>query len=231
MASAPHLVADLETLRRHLGIEDWVVLGVSWGTTLGLAYAHAHPRSVRALVLALVGSGSRREMDWITEGVGRIFPREWHRFSDAIPARWRHLRPVEAYAAWLADPDPAERERAAIEWCAWEDAHVSLSPGHQPNPSFRDPGFRMQFARLVTHYWRRDCFVGDALLRDAAKLDGIPGVLIGGAFDVSGPLETAYELSRRWRTSRLHVLEASGHGGGDGFEDAILEALERFAEL
>jgi proline iminopeptidase len=228
--TTPHLVADIEALRTHLGVDRWVILGVSWGTTLALAYAHAHPQRVAALVLALVGTTSRREVEWITEGVGRLFPREWERFAAAVPEHLRHLPLVDAYATLLFDADPAVRERAAREWCAWEDAHVSLSPGHQPYPRFEDPEFRMTFARLVTHYWRRHAFLEDGLLlRDAAKLDGIPGVLIHGTHDVSGPLETAWQLSRRWATSRLVVLDDMGHGNGTSFPDAVLAALEQFA--
>jgi proline iminopeptidase len=177
-----------------------------------------------------VTSGSRREIEWITREVGRIFPREWDRFAAAVPERLRHLPLVDAYAALLFDPDLAVRQHAAREWCAWEDAHVSLSPGYQPNPRYDDPEFRLRFARLVTHYWRHTCFLeDDQLLRDAPRLDGISGVLIHGRYDVSGPLETAWRLSQRWRTSRLHVIEDAGHGDSDAFLAAIVDALTAFA--
>jgi proline iminopeptidase len=225
-----HLIADIEALRQLHAVERWVILGLSWGTTLGLAYAQAHPQRVEALVLGLVTSGSRREVEWITQDVGRIFPQEWDRFVAVVPDELRHLRPVDAYARLLFDADPAIREHAAREWCAWEDAHVSLTPGHRPNPRYDDPDFRLGFARLVTHYWRHDCFLGeDQLLRDAATLNGIPGVLIHGRYDVSSPLETPWRLSQRWTTSRLVVLDDAGHGGGDSLLDAIVGALDQFA--
>jgi proline iminopeptidase len=221
-----HLLADIEALREHLRVERWVVLGLSWGATLGQAYAQAHPRRVAALVLGAVTAGSRREIEWITRDVGRIFPREWDRFAAAVPEPLRHLPLLDAYATLLFDPDPAIREHAAREWCAWEDAHVSLSPGYQPNPRYADPEFRLRFARLVTHYWRHTCFLeDDQLLLNAPRLDGIPGVLIHGRYDVSGPLETAWRLSQRWRTSRLQVIEDAGHGDSDAFGAAIVEAL------
>jgi proline iminopeptidase len=205
---------------------------MSWGTTLGLAYAQAHPRRVDALVLALVTTTSRREVEWITHGVGRIFPREWNRFATAVPDTLRHLPLAEAYATLLYDADPAVRDHAAREWCAWEDAHVSLTPGHLPNPRYEDPEFRLRFARLVTHYWRHAAFLGeDQLLRDAATLHGIPGVLIHGRYDVSSPLDTAWQLSQRWSTSELHVLDDAGHGGGDTFITAVVGALNRFAAM
>jgi len=111
-----HLIADIEALRTLHGVERWTILGLSWGTTLALAYAEAHPRRVDALVLALVTTASRREVEWITRDVGRIFPREWHRFANAVPDALRHLPLVDAYATLLLDADPAVRDRAARAW-------------------------------------------------------------------------------------------------------------------
>jgi proline iminopeptidase len=226
-----HLIADIEALRTLLRIARWTtILGLSWGTTLGLAYAQAHPQRVGSLVLALVTTTSHREVAWITEGVGRIFPQEWERFASAVPEALRRLPLVDAYAALLADPDPAIHEHAAREWCAWEDAHVSLAPGHRPSPRYNDPEFRLRFARLVTHYWRHAAFLGDEqLLRDAATLNGIPGALIHGRYDVSSPLETAWRLHKAWTTSELHILGDAGHGGGDTFMPTVIGALNRFA--
>ena len=226
-----HLIADIEALRRHHGVDSWTVLGMSWGTTLALAYAHTHPQRVVAVVLALVTTTSRREVEWITRDVGRIFPQEWERFAGAVPETLKHLPLVDAYAVLLFDADPAVRAHAAREWCAWEDAHVSLTPGHRPNPRYEDPEFRLRFARLVTHYWRNAAFLDDEqLLRDAPSLDGIPGVLIHGRYDVSSPLETAWRLSRRWATSRLQVLADAGHGGGDTLVAAIVDGLALLAD-
>lgn len=224
-----HLIADIETLRGYHGIDRWTVLGTSWGSTLGLAYAQSYPERVSALVLAAVTNTSRREVEWITRDVGRIFPREWERFA-SVPDRLRHLPLVDAYATLLFDPDPAVREHAAREWCAWEDTHVSLVPGYSHDPRYDDAEFRLRFARLVTHYWRHAAFLaGDQLLRDAPVLDGIPGVLIHGRYDVSGPLETAWRLSRSWATSRLHVIDDAGHGGSESFAAAVTGALTRLA--
>jgi proline iminopeptidase len=227
-----HLIADIEALREMHGVDRWTILGLSWGTTLGLAYAQAHSHRVNALVLGFVTTTSRREVQWITQDVGRIFPREWDRFANAVPDHLRHLRLVDAYATMLADPDPAVRDNAAREWCIWEQAHVSLTPGHAPNPRYQDPEFRLRFARLVTHYWRRAAFLEeDQLIRDAAKLNGIPGVLIHGRYDVSGPLVTAWQLSQRWTASRLRILDDAGHGGGNEFMPVVLGALSELAAL
>lgn len=224
-----HLIADIEALRQLHAVESWTILGLSWGTTLGLAYAQSYPQRVNALVLGLVTTTSRREVEWITQEVGRIFPQEWDRLAAAVPESLRHLPIVDAYAAMLADPDPTVQERAAREWCAWEEAHVSLAPDHQPNPRYADPEFRLRFARLVTHYWRHHAFLGeDQLLRKVATLNGIPGVLIHGRYDVSSPLETAWRLAQRWTTSQLHIIDDMGHGG-QSFPAVVVEALNRLA--
>jgi len=185
---------------------------------------------VEAVVLGAVTTTSRREVEWITRDVGRIFPREWDRFAAAVPDALQGLPLVDAYATLLFDPDPAVQERAARAWCAWEDAHVSLAPGHRPSPRYDDPEFRLRFARLVTHYWRHAAFLeDDQLLRDASRLNGIPGVLIHGRYDVSGPLEIAWRLSQRWGASQLHVIDDAGHGGSNTFTAAIMDALAQFA--
>lgn len=227
-----HLIADIEALRHHLEVETWIILGMSWGSTLALAYAQTYPQRVNGLVLALVTTTSRREVEWLTHDVGRIFPREWDRFAGAVPEGLRHLPLVDAYATMLFDPDPAVREHAAREWYAWEDAHIGLTPGHIPNPHCDDLEFCLRFARLVTHYWRHAAFLEEnQLLRDAPVLNGIPGVLIHGRYDVSSPLETAWRLSHRWSTSRLHVLDDAGHGGGETLPALIVDALLELAAI
>ncbi len=132
----------------------------------------------------------------MTRDMGRLFPAEWARFRDGVPAADRDGSLVEAYGRLLHDPDPAVREQAAVDWCAWEDTHVSLQPGHRPNPRYEDPRFRMAFARLVTHYWRHAAWLEDGVLqREAKTLSGIPAVLIQGRLDVSGPPDIAWELA------------------------------------
>jgi proline iminopeptidase len=179
-------------------------------------------------VAALVTTGSAREVRWLTEDVGRLFPRECDRFVGAIPDELRSLAPVDAYAEMLWGPEVAWRETAALEWCRWEDAHVSLAPGHRSSPRYDDPAFRLRFARLVTHYWRHACFLGeDEILRRAGELDGLPVSLIHGRHDVSSPLETAWLLHRSIPSSELVVLGESGHGDGEDFVPAVIASLGR----
>ncbi|MGU3409541.1 alpha/beta fold hydrolase [Microbacterium sp. M1A1_1b] len=223
------LIADLEQVRQTLRIATWVVAGISWGTTLALAYALEHRERVRALALMAVTTTGRDEVDWITEGVGRLFPEDWDRFERAS-----HRRPgervVEAYARRLAGDDAADRDAAAAEWDRWESVHVSLD-----DPSIRGRGHlgqeaRLAFATLVTRYWANDAFLpGDrAVLARAAELAAVPAALVHGRRDVSGPARTPWLLHRRWPASTLTIVEDEGHGGARE-SAALTAALDGFA--
>ena len=229
--TTPHLIADIEALRAHLGIDRWLVWGGSWGVTLALAYGQAHPERVSEFVLAAITNGDRRYTDWITRDMGRVFPREWERFRDGVPAAERDGDLSAAYSRLLHDPDPEVRASAARGWCEWEDTHMSLAPDATPFLSVADPAFQLTFARVVTHYWSNGSFLEDGrLLRDIERLHGIPAVLIHGRYDVSGPLATAWELHRAWPGSDLVVLEDTGHGGGS-MTSTIIAATDRFATV
>jgi proline iminopeptidase len=220
-----HLISDIEALRALHGIERWVVLGLSWGTTLGLAYAEAHPERVSALVLGLITKTNRREVQWMTSDLRRIYPEAWDRFVSIVPESMRDQPLADVYATLVFDPDPEVRDRAALEWCRWDNAQM----GRPKMPArFDDPVYRLRYARLVTHYWRNGAFLEeDQLLRDAPKLNGIPGVLIHGGNDLSCPLDTGWHLSKAWTTSELIVVD-SGHGSGTEFSPAVVDALNRF---
>ena len=226
------MVEDLEQLRRHLGVERWLVAGGSWGSTLALAYAEAHPDRVTGLVLYAVTTGSRREIQWISEGVGRIFPEAWAAL-DAASGRRPGQPLLEAYLERLTDPDPAVRAAAAHAWCTWEDAHVAVShlavqtttwPGFLDH----DPAWQQEIATHVVHSWAHDSFLGESGVLDGLDaVTHLPAVLIHGRLDVSGPVETAWELHRRWPASRLVVVETEGHGGPQ-MSEALVAA---YAEL
>lgn len=226
-----HLVADLEALREHLGVEAWIVQGVSWGSTLALAYAEAHPERVLGVVLFAVTTTSRREVDWITEGVGALYPEEWDEFAafaehhggfDRCDRSAQRLRLVEAYRRMLTSEDPQLVDAATRAWMTWEDAHIAIGGGGpaEPHAGAEDSPvteYERGFARLVTHYWAHDGFVtdwavpfgtapGTGLLGGAHRLAGIPGVLLHGRRDVSGPVLTAWELHRAWPGSELVVV-------------------------
>ena len=132
-----HLVADLERLRAHLGLEQWLVSGISWGTTLALAYAQAHPGRVTEMVLTSVVTTTRAEVDWLTRAMGRVFPEQWERFRDAVPPEDREGDLAAAYSRLLHDKDPQVRDRAAAAWCTWEDTHVGTTPATDPTRATR----------------------------------------------------------------------------------------------
>jgi len=226
-----HLIADCQRVRDLLGIKRWLVWGGSWGSVLALAYAQAHPRVVSELVLVSVVDPSHRQVEWVTRSMGRVFPEAHERFLAVVPEDERQGNLAAAYSRLLHDPDPAVRARAAQAWCAWEDTHVATSPDHQHDPRYDDPRFRLCFARLVTHYWRHAGFLGDGqFLADATKLAGIPGVIINGRLDISGPPDTAWQLARAWPDAELVLADEAGHGAAHPTTfEAILTATNHFA--
>lgn len=214
-----HLIGDMETLRKALGVDAWILNGVSWGSTLALAYAQAHPDRVTGIVLFAVTTTSRQEIDWITEGVGAVFPEAWDRFAahaerSSIGFHRGQKRLVEAYAQLLNSTDPATRDDASREWALWEDTHVSIGAGEfARDPRWENEAFRLAFARLTTHYWTHDGFCDSPLLEGMELIKHIPGTLIHGRRDISGPAVIAWTLHRHWPGSILLINEGDGHGG------------------
>ena len=225
-----HLLGDIERLRERLGIEQWMVWGGSWGTTLALAYAERHPERVTAIVLAAVTLTRPADIDWLYRGVGRLFPEEWARFRDGVAEAERDGNLVASYHRLLESPDTAVREKAARHWCDWEEVVVSTTPSYRPNPRYDDPRFRMAFARIVTHYFSHNAWLEDGqLLRDAGRLHGIPGVMVHGRLDLGSPLMSAWELGRAWPAGELVVIGGAGHDARDpGMAEAIVAATDRF---
>ena len=225
-----HLIDDCERIRKHLGIDRWLVWGGSWGSTLALAYAQAHPERVSEMILVSVTNTTHREVEWVTRSMGRIFPEEWSRFRDAVPDQDRDGDLSVAYSKLLESSDPATRDGAALAWCEWEDTHVATYSGYYHDPRYDDARFRMCFARLVTHYWSNAAFLEDSqLMRDAHHLAGVPGVLIHGRLDISSPPDIAWRLSRAWPESELVLVDDAGHGAAHPSTlEAILAATSRF---
>ncbi|MFF6775814.1 prolyl aminopeptidase [Streptomyces sp. NPDC012637] len=222
-----HLVADMERLREHLGIDRWLLYGGSWGSTLILAYAEAHPARVTEIVIAAVTTTRRSETAWLYEGVGRFFPEAHERFRDGVDGAPDLLG---AYAARMGHPDAAVREKAAADWCAWEDAVLS-GEGQGTPYSDRVDTAQLALVRICAHYFSQGAFLEEgALIRDADRLAGIPGFLVHGRFDMGGPLVTAWELVRAWPDAELHVVEGAGHLGGDETRRLVMGALERFSK-
>lgn len=214
-----HHVADIEALRDHLGIDRWIVFGVSWGSVLGATYAERHPHRVVGVVLGAVSLGRAEDIEWLTVHAGRFFPQEWEAFRDHVPPRLRDGRLVDAYSQLLMDADPAVRAAAATAWCDWESAHIATTPAlAKRNPRYEDPAFRLGFARQVTHCWRHNSWLApDEIISNAHRLAGVPGWLIQGRLDLSGPLDCAWLLARAWPDAKLVVVDEEGHSGTSMF--------------
>jgi proline iminopeptidase len=225
-----HLVADIEALRRHLGIDRWLVYGGSWGCVLSLVYAERHPERVSELVLLLLATGRRAETDLLTRGLGSYFPEAWERFRAGVPAAERDGDLAAAYNRLMEDPDPAVRERAAREWCEWEKAIDVTAPSSGPS-RYDDPVFRAAFVRIVTHYWSHGSWLEEGIvLREAGRLAGIPGILVQGGLDPGNLVGTPWELAHAWPGSELVVVGEEAHGLGEPrMVEALVAATDRFA--
>jgi proline iminopeptidase len=225
-----HLLADMEALRRHLGIERWLLYGGSWASTLIVAYAQRHPDRVTGILLIGVTMTRPQEVDWLYRGLRLVRPVEWQLFRDGVPEEDRDGDLVDAYRRLMESPDVAVRERAARDWCAWEDAAIAHETRGRPGQyTAKIDADRLAFVRICTHYFARAAWLDDGqLLRDAHRLRGIPGVLIHGRLDLSAPVRTAWELAQAWPDAELRIIEDSGHTGSPAMVDAITEAVERF---
>jgi proline iminopeptidase len=187
---------------------------------------HAGMTNETMVALAAVTTTSRDEVDWITESIGRIFPREWDAFAHASGRRTGQ-RVVDAYFERLTDPDDEVRDAAAAAWCAWEDVHVSLDPHATPDPRYQDRDFRNRFATHVVTSWAHSAFLGDrGVLDHIERIAHLSVVLIHGRLDVSSPLSTAWELHQALPLSQLVVMESEGHGGA-GMTEALEAAYEK----
>jgi len=225
-----NLIADIGLLRRHLDVDRWLVFGGSWGSTLALAYAETHPDQVTGMILFGVTTGRHEEFDWVFRGgLARLFPEEWERLRGALPVAERDGDIVEAYHRLLSDPDPPVRRRAAEAWCMWESATPAWPPRTGLAERFIDPEYAVAFARIVTHYVRHNAWLEDGtLLRDAAALADIPGILVNGRFDFQAPLANAWELRRVWPRAELVVVADAGHTPGESLGRELVRATDRF---
>jgi proline iminopeptidase len=224
-----HLVADLELLREHLGIDRWLLRGASWGCTLALAYALRYPHRVSEIVLSAILTTRRQEIDWLYGGVSRFFPEEHARFV-AVAANADNV--VAEYDRLLGHPDRDGRVRAAAAWARWEETVLSLEPRAKPT-SFSGPvdDDLLALVRICAHYYTHYGWLTDGeLIRDASRLAGIPGVLVHGRLDLSCPVTTAYELAAAWPGADLFICDESGHRGSAAKGEYVRAALARFAD-
>ncbi len=224
------LVEDLERLRRHLGIEKWVVFGGSWGSTLALAYAIRHPERVSGLILRGVFLLTQRELDWFyQDGASMLFPDAWARFLAPIPAEERHDL-MAAYHRRLINPDRRVQAQAAAAWSQWEGDTLSLR-GPQARPAkFSEVDFAIAFARIECHFFTNKGFFEEDgwLLKNIAAIRGIPGWIVQGRFDVVTPLESAWTLKHAWPEAHFDIIWDAGHASTEpGIVDALVRATDQ----
>ena len=231
--TTPDLIADIERIREHLGIERWLVFGGSWGSTLALAYAEAHPDRVIGLVLRGIFLAREEELRWFNEmdgGARCIFPERWARFRDFIPEAERGNM-IEAYWRRLDSNDEALRLAAAQAWSAYEGGSTTLAHDPDAPGDFDEPHKAVSLARLEAHYFRNGMFLEPGqLLRGIDRIRHIPGVIVHGRYDIICPVKTAFELHQAWPEAEFHVVLA-GHSASDpAIVDKLVEATDCFAD-
>ena len=226
------LVADMERLREHLGIERWQLLGGSWGSTLSLAYAQSHPDRVSELILRGIFMLRRAELEWFyQDGCSWIYPDAFEHYLAPIPPAERGDM-ISAYYERLTHADRAVQLEAARAWSVWEGSTLSLLHDENRVRNFADPDYALAFARIECHYFINRGFFDrdDQLLADAGKMAGIPGVIVHGRYDIVTPLESAWELAKAWPDGDLRIVPDSGHAMTEpGIIHELVSATRRFS--
>ena len=230
--TTPHLIADIERLRDHLGIARWHIFGGSWGSTLALAYAEAHPQPCLSLTLRGIFLCRKKEIDWFLTGMRTIFPEAWEDFVELIPEAER-CDLLIAFHRRLIDPDPAVHMPAATAWSIYEGRCSSLLPNEALVASFADPVTALGIARIEAHYFVNDIFIdADSLLGNIDRIRHIPAVIVQGRYDIVCPVATAHELARAWPEAKYEIVADAGHSALEpGISSALVAATNRFREL
>jgi proline iminopeptidase len=228
------LVADIERLREHLGIESWMVFGGSWGSTLALAYAQTHPARARELVLRGIFLCRPKEINWFyQEGANAIFPDVWEEFLKVIPEAERGDM-LKAYHRQLTSEDESVRLTAARAWSIWEGSTSKLIPDQHLINDFGEPHKALSLARIECHYFMNNAFfeTGNYLIENVDRIRHIPAVIVQGRYDVVCPIMSAWELHRAWPEAEFHVIKDAGHSVTEpGITDALVDATDRFRSI
>ena len=227
-----HLVADMERLREHLGIDRWLVFGGSWGSTLALAYAQTHPKRVTELVLRGIFMLRDWEIHWFYQhGASAIFPDRWENYVAAIPKAERGDL-VQAFYKRLTSPNRATQLKAAKAWAVWEGATSYLRINEQNVENWNADDFAVAVARIECHYFVNQGFFEreDQLLRGVRRIRHIPAVIVQGRYDVVCPMRSAWDLHRAWPEAELRIVPDAGHSALElGNTHELVTATDRFA--
>jgi proline iminopeptidase len=227
--TTPHLIADMETLRKHLNIERWLVFGGSWGSTLAIAYAEAHPARCCGLILRGIFLCRKSEIDWFLHDLKNLFPEAWHTFAGYIPASERGDL-LKAYYKRLIDPDPAIHMPAARAWGRYEGSCSTLMPSPETVAYFGGDVVALGLARIEAHYFTHDIFLPvNSLLDNVNRIRNIPGVIVQGRYDAVCPVISADDLHRAWPEAEYHIVPDAGHAAWEpGICKQLVAACERF---
>jgi proline iminopeptidase len=226
-----NLVQDIEQIREHLDIKDWIVFGGSWGSTLALAYAETHPERVKALILRGIFLCRTSEIKWFYQfGASEIFPDIWESYCNHIPAEERHDF-VSAYYKRLTDVDKSVRLNAAKVWSKWEAATSRLLIDLKSVDEFDDPTYALQFARIECHYFMNNAFfnTNNYLIENISKIKHIPTTLVQGRYDVVCPVRSAWDLHKAFPEAVLNIISDSGHAAGEpGIRSELIKTTDLY---
>jgi proline iminopeptidase len=229
--TTPHLVADMEALRAALGVERWLVFGGSWGSTLALAYAEAHPDRCLGLVLRGIFLCRESEIDWFLYGIRAFFPEAQRTLAEFIPEHER-AELLGAYHRRLIDPDPAVHQPAAVHWATFEASCSTLLPSAELVAAFGCDKTALSLSRIEAHYFMNHIFLPDnSLLANLARIRSVPAIIVQGRYDAVCPAVTADELARAWPEARYVVVPDAGHSAFEpGIARELVHACDRFAD-
>ncbi|CAE6503903.1 putative proline iminopeptidase [Nitrosomonas nitrosa] len=227
--TTPHLIQDIETLRQHLGIEQWLIFGGSWGSTLALAYGEAHPSRCLGFVLRGIFLCRNSEIDWFLYGLHHFFPEAWHDFVAPLSASERNDI-LSAYYRRLMDPDPAVHMPAARAWGRYEGSCSTLLPSPETVEYFTGDTVALGLARMEAHYFVHGIFLPEnALLDNIHSLHDHPAIIVQGRYDAVCPIVSADDLHRAWPRAEYIVIEDAGHSAWEpGIRAALVQATEKF---
>lgn len=225
------LVSDIEKIRTHFKIKDWIVFGGSWGSTLALAYAITYPALVKGLILRGIFLCRPSEIKWFyQEGASQIFPDAWEKYFNFIPAEERNDF-VSAYYKRLTSPNQDLRLQAARIWSQWEAATSRLFVDPQSIEEFDEPELALKFARIECHYFMNNAFfkTNNYLLENITKIRQIPAVIVQGRYDVVCPMRSAWDLHLAWPEAQLQIIADAGHSAGEpGIRSGLIKATDAF---
>jgi len=231
--TTPDLIADLEKIRQHLGVDKWVVFGGSWGSTLALVYAESHPQRVLGLILRGIFLSREVDIRWLFQGgAARLFPEAWQHYVDPIPENERDDM-ISAYHQRLTSENEIIRMGAAKAWSIWEGSTATLLPDKSVIDYFSDPHIALSIARIECHYFINNSFLSQGQILDNAKnLKDIPGFIVHGRYDVICPIDQAVLLDQHWPESKLMVIDNAGHAVTErGISDALVDCCNQMLEI